>query len=104
MKSKILTYGGIFSFGVIFQMIVNLPNRPWFEDGHIYAQDVVVYMSEENTPNDKFYSFCKEGKVLYVKDESHVLVEWKKCQDMPFEHLRDGFLDLHSAKTLKLKH
>lgn len=100
---KWFNLGGVFSFGVIFQMIFNLPNRPWYDNGHIYRGDRVVV--KKNTTLTEFYSSCEYATVLYVHQEKvdrDAVILWK-CPKHPSDIMRSGPIDLIGSEALELK-
>ncbi len=95
---KIFYVSLIFIVGILVGN--NMPTirpTPWYDDGNFYRGDLVKHTPELD---HKYYSFCKQGQVMYVYDQNHILVEWTQCEELPFENARGGFLDLHSKTGL----
>lgn len=103
--NSLTTYVPAFVLGIVAQMILNIPNRPWYDDGHVYRGDRVT-LNEKVVPKHilDFYSKCESAKVLYVNDNG-ALIRWKcpTTNDVPW-NLRGGTDDWFTpAEGLKLK-
>ncbi len=81
---------------------VRLPQglfRPWYDDGKFYGGEKVHHTQEDKDIGD-FYNACEYGKVVYVHDQYHILVEWHNCEKLEELEYRKGFFDLHSHEYL----
>lgn len=104
-KEKILSYLGVFSFGIVFQMLFNIPNRSWMDDGKLYAGDrVVISKKHFKEPGlayaQKFFSQCDYGTVQYVY-ENDVMVLWH-CPLHKDENYRKNFIRTMDTKYLEM--
>lgn len=80
-----------------------LPNgffKPWSLDGKFYGGELVKHRPE-SADMGNFYTLCDVGKVMYVYNQNHILVEWSKCNRMKLQQYKNGFLDIHSANSLE---
>lgn len=100
MKKNFLTYIGIFCFGIMAQMIFNLPNRPFWNDGNFYRGDIVIHVPEKD--DFPLYTNCEQGKVLTV-DKEVIVVRWENCEN-PEPQFSGILYEFHVKSQLKQKY
>jgi hypothetical protein len=73
--------------------------KPWDLDGRYYGGELVKHVQ------DKFYTLCNKGKVVYVYNQDNILVNWTECKDVNYYDgsFHDIGLDLHSSRQLVLQ-
>lgn len=100
-KSNTLNYLGAFSLGVVFQMIFNVPNRPWSNDGQLYRGDRVVltkkYAEDHGSFGLNFYFKCD-----YVHTDGTAAIVWY-CPNHDVAAMRKDPLDVFETQYLELK-
>ena len=85
---KALPFLGVFALGVMFQMIVKLPNRDWYDETTPVRGDRVVLREPH-----AFYSGCEmiylAGQAVSNRNESWVLL--KGCKNIKENTVTDIF-------------
>lgn len=92
-----MRYSGIFILGIMFGMItqgyLKLPFRHFpIDENKAYEGMDVKYAAGDN-----YYSRCAYGKLVYIKSEDEVVVDWRQCKG-PFSF--PEMLVVHNSREL----